>query len=118
MDCFDLISDLKTFLSCLGTHFQVPPHDQFQTIDLYENKNPNQVVDTIFALSRHAAKLGLTDIVLGPKLAEKRSLSFTEEQLRQGEGIIGLQMGFAGGANASGVVYGGRREIGGNYEKQ
>lgn len=35
-----------------------PKHDLFQTIDLYENKNPGQVVDAIFSLSRHAAKSG------------------------------------------------------------
>lgn len=36
-----------------------PKHDLFQTIDLYENKNPGQVVDAIFSLSRHAAKAGV-----------------------------------------------------------
>jgi len=35
-----------------------PKHDLFQTIDLYENKNPGQVVDAIWSLSRHAAKAG------------------------------------------------------------
>ncbi|KAJ3023636.1 Transgelin [Thoreauomyces humboldtii] len=91
----------------------VPPHDTFQTIDLYEDKNPGQIVDTIFSLSRHAAKLGLlpADQVFGPKLADKHEVTFTDEQLRSGNNAIGLQMGFAGGASQSGQSWGGRRQV-------
>ena len=46
-----------------------PKHDLFQTIDLYENKNPGQVVDAIFSLSRHAAKAGC-DIPVCPCFAQ------------------------------------------------
>ncbi|KAI8905357.1 calponin homology domain-containing protein [Powellomyces hirtus] len=111
---FKQMENINSFLMALSAKFQVPPHDQFQTIDLYEDKNPNQVVDTLFALSRHAAKMGLlpADQVLGPKLADKHEVTFTEEQLRQGNNVIGLQMGFAGGASQSGMgAYGGRRQV-------
>jgi hypothetical protein len=49
----------------------VPKNDLFQTIDLYENKNPVQVIDTIFAFARHAAKKGFNGPALGPKLSDK-----------------------------------------------
>ncbi|KAF9906505.1 Muscle-specific protein 20 [Linnemannia zychae] len=90
-----------------------PKHDLFQTIDLYENKNPGQVVDAIFSLSRHAAKAGVDIPILGPKLADKHEVEFTEEVLNAGKHIINtFQYGYSGGANQSGVRNG-RREIGG-----
>jgi len=47
----------------------VPKNDLFQTIDLYEQQNLNQVVLSIHALSRHGGAKGLCPVV-GPKLAE------------------------------------------------
>ncbi|KAI8814312.1 calponin homology domain-containing protein [Cladochytrium replicatum] len=107
---FKQMENINNFLSALDK-LGVPKTDCFQTVDLFENKNPNQVVDTIFAFSRHACKHGFDGPILGPKLADKREVQFSEEQLSQGKNIIGLQMGFTGGANASGVSYGGRRQI-------
>ncbi|KAI8596095.1 calponin homology domain-containing protein [Dissophora ornata] len=90
-----------------------PKHDLFQTIDLYENKNPGQVVDAIWSLSRHAAKAGCNTPILGPKLADKHEVEFSEEVLNAGKNVINTyQYGYNGGANQSGVRYG-RREIGG-----
>ena len=53
-----------------------PKHDLFQTIDLYENKNPGQVVDAIYSLSRHAVKAGydVPVISLSPTLFLKKTL--------------------------------------------
>ncbi|KAI9003228.1 calponin homology domain-containing protein [Gaertneriomyces semiglobifer] len=134
---FKQMENINTFLTVLTQHFNVPKNDQFQTIDLYEDKNRNQVVDTVFALSRHAVQRGFDGPLLGPRLAEKREVQFTEEQLKEGRNVIGglnygvrrqiydptigagaadgvsQQMGFSGGANASGVTYGTRRDIGG-----
>ncbi|ORZ27279.1 calponin homology domain-containing protein [Lobosporangium transversale] len=91
-----------------------PKHDLFQTIDLYENKNPGQVVDAIWSLSRHAAKAGCDIPVLGPKLSDKHEVEFSEEVLNAGKSVINTyQYGYAGGANLSGVRHGYRREIGG-----
>ncbi|KAI8587887.1 calponin homology domain-containing protein [Geranomyces variabilis] len=116
---FKQMENISSFLTAIATHLGVPPHDSFQTVDLYEAKNMNQVVDCLFSISRHAAAKGLLDDntqVLGPKLAEKREMDWSDEQLNAGRNVIGLQMGqqmgFTGGANASGVTYGGRREIG------
>ncbi|KAF9585079.1 Muscle-specific protein 20 [Lunasporangiospora selenospora] len=89
-----------------------PKHDLFQTIDLYENKNPGQVVDAIFSLSRHAAKSGCEVPILGPKLADKREVEFTEEQMNAGKHVINtFQFGYNGGARPE--PRSGRREIGG-----
>ncbi|KAL7754503.1 calponin [Sorochytrium milnesiophthora] len=86
-----------------------PKMELFQTIDLYENKNFNQVVDAIFSLSRHAHNKNPDIPLLGPRLAEKRTLSFSDEQLNAGKYIPRLQ---TGGTNATGVVVGSRAEYG------
>ncbi|KAF9929031.1 Calponin-3 [Modicella reniformis] len=90
-----------------------PKHDLFQTIDLYENKNLGQVVAAIHSLSRHAAKAGCDVPILGPKLADKHEVEFSDDVLNAGKNIINtFQYGYGGGATQSGVRYG-RREIGG-----
>ena len=65
------MENINAFLNGLTT-LGVPKHDQFQTIDLYENKNIIQVIDCIFAMSRHAVSNGYNGPLLGPKLADKR----------------------------------------------
>ncbi|KAJ3039095.1 Muscle-specific protein 20 [Rhizophlyctis rosea] len=131
---FKQMENINNFLSALTT-LGVPKNDQFQTIDLFEGKNMNQVrilrhweisedssdidrpyiidqvVDTVFALSRNAVKSGFEGPLLGPKLADKHEVNFSDEALAQGRNVIGLQMGFAGGASQSGMTYGGRRQI-------
>lgn len=114
---FKQMENINAFLSGLD-YFNVPNHERFQTVDLYENKNPGQVVDTFFSLCRHAEKKGFRGPFIGPRLAEKHVVNFSQDKLNEGKNIIGLQMGFNGGANASGVVYGGRREIGGADPKK
>ncbi|KAJ3192080.1 Transgelin [Irineochytrium annulatum] len=83
----------------------------FQTVDLYEAKNMVQVIDFIYALSRNASATGYEGPRLGPKLASSREVLFSDETLAQGKTHIGLQMGFNGGANQSGMSFGGRRPI-------
>jgi len=48
---------------------------------------------------------------LGPKPAEENKRSFTEEQLRAGEGLIGLQAGTNKGATQAGQNFGATRKI-------
>ncbi|KAJ3144511.1 Muscle-specific protein 20 [Geranomyces variabilis] len=109
---FKQMENISSFLTAIATHLGVPPHDSFQTVDLYEAKNMNQVVDCLFSISRHAAAKGLLDDaqVLGPKLAEKREMDWSDEQLNAGRNVIGLQMGFAGGASQAGMGVG-RRQV-------
>lgn len=94
----------------------VPSFESFQTIDLFEAKNMNQVVDTLFSLSRHAEKKGLQVPRLGPKLATKVERHFSAEVIAQGKAALPLiETLSTKGANQSGIVMGGRREIGGVY---
>jgi hypothetical protein len=107
---FKQMENINQFLNALDK-LGVPKHDQFQTIDLYESKNMTQVVDTFYAFARHAHKKGYTDCLLGPKLADKHEVSFSDEQLAKGKTVISLQMGYTGGANQSGMSFGARRDI-------
>ncbi|KAJ3333514.1 E2-like enzyme [Blyttiomyces sp. JEL0837] len=83
----------------------------FQTVDLFEGKNMVQVIDAIYSLSRNAKAHGYNGPLIGPKLADRHDVSFSDEQLAAGKTIVGLQMGFAGGANQSGMSFGNRRQI-------
>lgn len=84
------MENLANFLKALNDA-GVPTHDQFQTVDLYENKNIIQVIDTIFAMSRTATASGFKGPVIGPKLAEKQEYNFSEQVLNQGKSILTLQ---------------------------
>jgi hypothetical protein len=68
--------------------------DLFQTTDLWDRKNIALVTQTIFAVARacyrHPEFRGPH---LGPRPSEANPREFSEEQLRAGEGIIGLQAG-------------------------
>ncbi|XP_062586778.1 myophilin-like [Saccostrea cucullata] len=82
----------------------VPDHEMFATVDLHEAQNLHQCVIGISALAR---KIG----AYGPKEAEANKRDFTEEQLKAGQNIIGLQMGTNKGANQSGMNIGNTRHI-------
>ncbi|KAJ3363414.1 Transgelin, partial [Kappamyces sp. JEL0680] len=103
---FKQMENINNFLLAMDA-VGVRKSEQFQTVDLYEGKNIAAVVDSVWALSRHAHSRGLLkdpSLLLGPKLSTSREVLFTEEQMNAGKGVIGLQMGYTGGANASGVV--------------
>ncbi|CDH54005.1 calponin transgelin [Lichtheimia corymbifera JMRC:FSU:9682] len=97
---------------CGAKDLGVPPHDLFQTVDLFEKKNMTQVVDTIFAVSRYAHEAGACSSILGPKLAKRHEVSFSEETLNASKSLFNTyQYGYTKGANQSGLVFGARREI-------
>lgn len=85
--------------------------DLFQTVDLYEANNIPQVINGIFALGRKAQKVGYDGPRLGPEEAAENKREFTEEQLRAGEGVIGLQAGSNKGASQAGQNFGKTRAI-------
>lgn len=89
--------------------FGVAKNDMFQTVDLYEGVNMPQVITGIHSLGRKAGTKGFKG--LGPKESAKNERSFTEEQRRAGDGLIGLQMGSNKGANQSGQNFGKTRAI-------
>jgi len=86
--------------------------DVFQTVDLWEKKDIPQVIVTLYALGRetyrHPEYKGPN---LGPKPADECKRDFSEEQLKAGQSIIGLQAGSNKGATQSGQSIGASRKI-------
>ncbi|XP_074661027.1 muscle-specific protein 20-like [Tubulanus polymorphus] len=107
---FKLMENIGNFLTAIE-RYGVSKTDAFQTVDLYENQNMTQVVLTIHALGRAAQKNQYAGPVLGPKESVGEKREFTEEQLRAGQNVIGLQMGSNKGANQSGQNFGKGRMI-------
>lgn len=107
---FKMMENIGLFLGACED-FGCSKIDLFQTSDLYDNQNMHQVICTIHALGRRARTSGYDGPTLGPKESEKNIREFTEDQLRAGQTIIGLQMGSNKGANASGLNYGKCRDI-------
>jgi len=54
---------------------------------------------------------GFEGPAFGPKMAQEHKREFTEEQLRAGEGHIGLQAGYNKGATQSGINIGKPRSV-------
>ncbi|XP_063720780.1 myophilin-like [Symsagittifera roscoffensis] len=85
--------------------------DLFQTVDLYEAQNMGAVITGILALGRRAQTIGFDGPVLGPKEASENKREFSEEQMRAGGNVIGLQMGSNQGASQAGQNFGKTRAI-------
>ena len=84
------------------------------TVDLFEEKNLGQVVQCVHSLGGLAQRAGFSGPVLGVRVAQRNVREFDEETLAQGKSAVPLLVaGAAKGANASGIRYGARREIGG-----
>jgi hypothetical protein len=83
---FRQMENINHFLTAIEK-WGVPKFELFMTVDLYENKNIMQVIDCMFAVSRTAAKLGYQGPILGPKLAESRTINFTPEQLAEAKNV-------------------------------
>jgi len=83
--------------------------DLFQTVDLYEGTNMPQVINGLTAVGRKANSLGKAGI--GPKESAENKRQFTEEQLRAGDGVIGLQAGTNKFATQAGQNFGKTRAI-------
>jgi hypothetical protein len=90
-------------------NFGLADHEMFQTCDLYEKQNLHQVTTCLQALGRKAKGKGM--VGFGPKESKQNIREFSEEQLRAGSAVIGLQMGTNKGANQSGVNFGKSRSI-------
>lgn len=87
----------------------VPAEETFQTVDLWEQQNLSSVLICLQSLARKASKFGFKS--LGPKEAEANVRSFSDEQLKAGQGIISLQYGSNKGANQSGINFGNTRHM-------
>ncbi|KAI4471530.1 calponin [Holotrichia oblita] len=102
------MENINAFLEA-AKNLGVPTQETFQTVDLWERQNLNSVVICLQSLGRKAGNFGKPSI--GPKEAEKNERHFTEEKLRAGQSIIGLQMGSNKGANQSGINFGNTRHM-------
>ncbi|CAG9856106.1 unnamed protein product [Phyllotreta striolata] len=105
---FKCMENINAFLEA-AKELGVPPQETFQTVDLWERQNLNSVVICLQSLGRKADKYGKPHI--GPKEAEKNERMFSEDKLRAGQTIIGLQMGSNKGANQSGINFGNTRHM-------
>jgi hypothetical protein len=107
---FKKMEEINQFLTAVGkSPYNVASSELFQTVDLYESQNMNAVITCLESLGRKAQKLGLAGI--GPKEADQNKRDFTEEQLKAGQNVIGLQMGSNKGATQAGQNFGKSRMI-------
>jgi len=105
---FKQMENIGKFLEA-ADKYGVAKSDTFQTVDLYEGGNMVAVINGIHSLGRKAQSKGQRGI--GPKESAKNERTFTEEQLRSGDGVIGLQMGSNKGASQAGQNFGKTRAI-------
>ena len=105
---FKQMENIGNFLDACS-QYGVAKNDTFQTVDLYEGKNIPQVMAGLEALGRKAKSKNLFGI--GAKESTRNERDFTEQQLKAGQHIIGLQMGTNKGANQSGQNFGKTRQI-------
>ena len=85
--------------------------DLFMTSDLYDGTDITLVINTIHALGRKAQDHDYAGPILGPREATRNPRQFTEEQIKEGQNAISLQMGSNKGANQSGLNFGKTRSI-------
>ncbi|XP_038068194.1 myophilin-like [Patiria miniata] len=107
---FKMMENIGKFLSFTEA-YGCNKVDMFQTVDLYEDQNMPQVINAIHALGRKAQAKGFSGPTLGPKESAANKREFTEEQLKEGQNVIGLQMGTNKGASAAGQNFGLGRQI-------
>lgn len=91
--------------------YGLPEDELFQPVDLFEARNVKAVVKSLAALARLCLNKGFDGPAFGPKMSEEHKREFTEEQLRAGEGHLGLQMGYNKGATQSGINIGKPRSV-------
>lgn len=111
---FVQMENIASFLKA-ASHLGVPQHELFETVDMYELRDPAQVLVCLKALSRHAHRVNSDIPVMGPKLgtpspnAGKR----TFKRDISGPAWNTHQYGYMGGASQGSekVVFGGRRDI-------
>jgi len=108
---FKFMNNIEQFLHAVSK-YGVPEVDLFQTVDLFEFKGIHQVLNCITALGTAAYNHPeYNGPKFGPKPQHENVRNFTEDQLRAGEGIIGGQAGYTGGASQSGQNFGNARHI-------
>jgi hypothetical protein len=127
---FKQMENINNFLDGCTRHLAIPSSDLFQTVDLFEDKNPLQVLNAIFSFARHSTAylakqppqhsqlVAIDWPPLGPKLADRHQVSFSDEQLNAGRHIPSQQSGYVAAklaqerqATGSGIAFGMGRQI-------
>ncbi|VDP09533.1 unnamed protein product [Soboliphyme baturini] len=106
---FKQMENINNFLTFAEAKVGVPKNELFMTVDLYEAQDPNSVVICLSSVARKADKFNKP--TLGPKEAQGEKKEWTEEQLKAGQNVIGLQYGSNKGATQSGMNIGNPRHI-------
>ncbi|KAH1027719.1 hypothetical protein HUJ05_001173 [Dendroctonus ponderosae] len=108
---YKMMDNLSQFQNAC-VRYGVPDVDLFQTTDLWDQKNIALVTTTIFAIGRTCYKHPeWRGPFLGPRPSEENKREFSEQKLRAGEGMIGLQAGSNKGATQAGQNFGASRKI-------
>ncbi|XP_022109725.1 muscle-specific protein 20-like [Acanthaster planci] len=107
---FKMMENIGNFLTACES-IGVQKADLFQTVDLFEGRNMNSVLTGLEALGRKAQQIGFRGPTFGAKPSSENKREFSEETLKAGQNVIGLQMGTNQGANRSGISYGSRRQV-------
>uniref|UniRef100_A0A0K8TL73 Transgelin n=1 Tax=Tabanus bromius TaxID=304241 RepID=A0A0K8TL73_TABBR len=108
---FKMMENINNFQKALK-EYGVSDVDVFQTVELFEKKDIGQVTNTIFALGRATYKHPeFKGPNLGPKPSDECKREFSDEVLRGGESVIGLQAGSNKGATQAGSNMGAGRKI-------
>ncbi|BAO39282.1 Transgelin [Kluyveromyces marxianus] len=112
---FVQMEQIAMFLQ-FARQYGVPEDELFQTVDLYEEKDPAIVYQTLKSLSRYA-NTKHPDIfpVIGPQLSTKRPRPPVKDKPShlKNTGWSTIEYGYMKGANQSteGVVFGHKRDI-------
>ncbi|ENN82137.1 hypothetical protein YQE_01477, partial [Dendroctonus ponderosae] len=108
---FKFMENINNFQAAIK-NYGVADIDVFQTVDLWEKKDIAGVTNTLFALGRQTYRHSeWPGPWLGPKPSEENKRDFSEEQLKAGQTIIGLQAGQNKGATQAGQNIGAGRKI-------
>ncbi|KAJ7996260.1 hypothetical protein DPEC_G00235250 [Dallia pectoralis] len=112
---FKQMEKISQFLQAAEA-YGVVTGDLFQTVDLWEGKDMAAVQRTLSALGSTAITkddgLYRGELDWFHRKAQENRREFSEEQLRQGRSLIGMQMGGKSGASQSGMRgYGMPRQI-------
>nr|AAY68367.1 muscle protein 20-like protein [Anoplophora glabripennis] len=108
---FKMMENINNFQAAIKA-YGVADIDVFQTVDLWEKKDIAQVTNTLFALGRETYRHSeWPGPYLGPKPSDENKREFSEEQLKAGQTVIGLQAGQNKGATQAGQNIGAGRKI-------
>ncbi|XP_026067809.1 transgelin-3-like [Carassius auratus] len=112
---FKQMEQISQFLGA-AERYGVTKSDMFQTVDLWEGKDLAAVQMTLLALGSLAVTKDdgcyRGDPSWFHKKSQENKREFSDEQLKEGQSVIGLQMGTNKGASQAGMTgYGRPRQI-------